>query len=208
MSHPTNPTEGEEEREAPTSVVLPGAVQLALARYRTAQYAYGRRSVSITDDDLGDAGAEFRELEQAIAAALAHQSSAVGTKVIVPGFRFRPRTGDQDWVVESVRDDVVTFRIVGMTTTKPLSMTLKAFEEIVAVAPAPVASVLAALPDDLLGRKEVQILVDAARELFAYTSYAEIAGGIRINRSEIRMWCDTTLLAIQAVEDLASTSSP
>ena len=44
---------------------------------------------------------------------------------------------------------------------------------------------------------KVQELVDAAQELFEFTSYAEIVGGISVNKPQIRRECDRVLEALK-----------
>jgi hypothetical protein len=48
---------------------------------------------------------------------------------------------------------------------------------------------------------EVVALVEAALELFYYASYAEIVGGVSVNRPQIRLWGDKTLKAIRPFQE-------
>lgn len=48
---------------------------------------------------------------------------------------------------------------------------------------------------------KVQELSDAARDLAEYASYAEIVGGISVNKSQVRRECDRVFAALNALDE-------
>ena len=65
-----------------------------------------------------------------------------------------------------------------------------------------------ATPADDLEEAEIASLravAAAAIELAEYTSYAEIAGGVTVNRATIRKWCDEVFAAARTVAPPADT---
>lgn len=44
-------------------------------------------------------------------------------------------------------------------------------------------------------------LLNAARELAGYASYAEIVGGVSVNRPQVRQWCDAVFAAVRALPE-------
>lgn len=63
------------------------------------------------------------------------------------------------------------------------------------------AALAAAVSDDLAeaGNANIVGLLEASRELAGYASYAEIVGGISVNRPQIRQWCDAVFEAMRTM---------
>jgi hypothetical protein len=53
-------------------------------------------------------------------------------------------------------------------------------------------------PAQIASDPRVRGLVEALDELRAYASYAEIVGGIVVNRPQVREWCDRAAAALAA----------
>lgn len=63
----------------------------------------------------------------------------------------------------------------------------------------PIQSAIAAAYADaarMQALREIWPLVNAARELAAFASYAEIVGGVSVNRAQIREWCDAVVKSL------------
>ena len=58
--------------------------------------------------------------------------------------------------------------------------------------------------DDLVAQAtaaDLDGLLHAARELAQYASYAEIVGGVSVNRPQVRKWCDAVFAAIKTMPE-------
>lgn len=72
------------------------------------------------------------------------------------------------------------------------------------------AALEAATPPDLVeaGKANIAGLLEASRELAGYASYAEIVGGVSVNRPQIRQWCDAVFEAVRTMPRDAESGEP